>query len=199
MISAGPHRVVAKDDVHAPVQTVLDTPMEADALIDALSVRWQAAEIQASLSRSLFSSDRPFGRDHCKRFQVWPTLGGVQTVKLVEDITTTHFDPAMIFLDDFVKLVGGLGWCGLEGAEEVVDRFGQLGLMSLTARRKSAPRSRMACAMFGCVPIASMVTMLPSSAKVASSSGMAVFSFDFSAVARCPSTQLAWAAKALTR
>lgn len=40
----------------------------------------------------------------------------------------------------------------------------------------------------GWVPMASMVTMLLSSARVASSSGMAVFSFDFSAVARCSST-----------
>ncbi|EXI76581.1 MAG: hypothetical protein AW10_04143 [Candidatus Accumulibacter appositus] len=47
--------------------------------------------------------------------------------------------------------------------------------------------------------MASMVTIQPSSARVASSSGIAVFSFDFSAVARCPSTRPAWAAKALTR
>ncbi|TLD47258.1 MAG: hypothetical protein FAZ92_00447 [Accumulibacter sp.] len=56
-----------------------------------------------------------------------------------------------------------------------------------------------ACAMLGCVPIASIVTMQPSSARVVSSSGMAVFSFDFAAVARCPRTTPAWAAKALTR
>ena len=45
----------------------------------------------------------------------------------------------------------------------------------------------------------SMVAMRPSSAKVASSSGVAVFSLDFPAVARCPITAPAPAAKALTR
>jgi hypothetical protein len=108
MIGTGPHLVVAKDHVHAPMQTVLDTPVQADALIQALSVRWQAAEIHAPFSRSRFSSDRPFGGDHCKRFQAWPALRGVQTVQLVEDVAATHFDPAMILLDDFVELVGVL-------------------------------------------------------------------------------------------
>ena len=44
-----------------------------------------------------------------------------------------------------------------------------------------------------------IVTIQPSSARVAKSSGMAVFSFDFCAVARCPRTSPAPAAKALTR
>src|SRR6266851_9544297 len=53
--------------------------------------------------------------------------------------------------------------------------------------------------MLACVPIASMVTVQPSRAKVASNSGMAVFSLDFSPVARCPNTKPAPAAKADTR
>ena len=53
--------------------------------------------------------------------------------------------------------------------------------------------------MLAWVPMASMVTIQPSSARVASSSGIAVFSFDFAAVARCPITTPAPAAKALTR
>ncbi len=47
--------------------------------------------------------------------------------------------------------------------------------------------------------MASIVTMQPSSAKVANSSGIAVFSFDLAAVARCPKTNPACAANALTR
>jgi hypothetical protein len=43
MIGTDPHLVVAKDHVHAPVQTVVDAPVQANALIHALSVRWQTA------------------------------------------------------------------------------------------------------------------------------------------------------------
>ena len=53
--------------------------------------------------------------------------------------------------------------------------------------------------MLGWVPMASMVTMQPSSAMLASNSGIAIFSFDFAAVARCPSTRPAPATKALTK
>jgi hypothetical protein len=79
--------------------------------------------------RSL-SPDRSLGRDHGKRLQVWPALGGVQTFKLVEEIAATHFDPAMILLDDFVELVGCLAWRRLKRTKEIVDRFGQLGLIA---------------------------------------------------------------------
>jgi hypothetical protein len=51
----------------------------------------------------------------------------------------------------------------------------------------------------GDVPIASMVTMQPSMSSTLSSSGIAVISLDFSAVAVWPSTTPALAAKALTR
>src|SRR5579863_9289524 len=53
--------------------------------------------------------------------------------------------------------------------------------------------------MLAWVPMASMVTVQPCRAKVESNSGMAVFSFDFSAVAHCPRTNPAFAAKAETR
>jgi hypothetical protein len=60
--SVGPHLVVAKDHVHAPVQAILDTPAQANALVHALSIRRQAAGIQMPFSRSLVSSDRPLGQ-----------------------------------------------------------------------------------------------------------------------------------------
>ena len=50
-----------------------------------------------------------------------------------------------------------------------------------------------------CVPIASMVTLQPVSDSVESNSGMAVISLDLTAVARCPSTSPAPAAKAETK
>ena len=53
--------------------------------------------------------------------------------------------------------------------------------------------------MSGWVPMASIVTVQPSSASVASSSGMAVFSLDFWEVALCPRISPESAAKALTR
>ena len=59
--SAGPHLVVAKDQVDAPVQAILDTPLEANALVHPLSITRLAPEIQTPFSRSLFSSDRPLG------------------------------------------------------------------------------------------------------------------------------------------
>ena len=52
--------------------------------------------------------------------------------------------------------------------------------------------------MLAWVPMASMVTMQPSSARTDSSCGIAVFSLDFSAVACWPSTSPTPAAKALT-
>jgi hypothetical protein len=56
----------------------------------------------------------------------------------------------------------------------------------------------MHAAMLGCVPMASMLTMRPWSAKVSNSCGIAVFALDFSAVAYCPKAMEASAAKALT-
>ena len=95
-------------------------------------------------------------------------LGLGQTAKLIEGKATADFDPPVILLD-------GLG-----------------------KRVRSALRARIASAIVACVPMASIVTMQPSSASVLSNSGVAVFSFDFLAVARCSSTSPAPAAKPLT-
>lgn len=50
MIGADLHLVVAKSPIHAPVQTVFDTPLQANALLHALGVRGQAADIGAPLA-----------------------------------------------------------------------------------------------------------------------------------------------------
>lgn len=51
------------------------------------------------------SSDRVSGRDQRRRPGILPALGFLQAVERAEDEAATHFDPAMILLDDFVKLV----------------------------------------------------------------------------------------------
>jgi hypothetical protein len=42
MIGASPHLVVGRSRLHAPVLTVFDTPVHANALIHGLGVRRQA-------------------------------------------------------------------------------------------------------------------------------------------------------------
>lgn len=154
MIGACPHLVVAKSHIDAPVQAVLDTPMQANALVHTLSVRRQTTDTGAPLGRGRFPPDCSFGGDHGKRLQIGPTLKGVQTVKLIEDVAATHFDSA------------SFGW-----------------LLS-AARIYSPPPGCEWLVQCSAACMASTVTIQPSCARGASSSGIAVFSFDFSAVAR---------------
>jgi hypothetical protein len=60
------------------------------------------------------SLDRPLDRHPRERLQVWPALWSAQVAKLVEDMTPPDFQAAMIPLDDFVKLMGRLGWFQFE-------------------------------------------------------------------------------------
>jgi hypothetical protein len=130
VIGTGAHLVIAKDHVHAPVQTVFDAPVLADGLIHSLRVGRQAADVETVLNGG-FSLDRPLAGDHRERLQVWPALGRVQAVELVEDVAAPDFQPAMVFLDDFVKLVWRLAWRRREGADKIANRFGQGGLIVL--------------------------------------------------------------------
>ena len=109
VIGTSAHLVIAKDHVHAPVQTVFDAPVLADGVIHSLCVGSQAAEIEAVLNGG-FSLACPLAGDHRERLQVWPALGGVQAVELVEDVAALDFQSAMVFLDDFVNLVWCLAW-----------------------------------------------------------------------------------------
>jgi len=202
MIRTSAHLVVAKDHVHTPAQTVLDPPMLADGVIHPQRVGRQAIDIEKTVESRCFPLDRPFADDHRERLDVWLAFGGVQAIEQSEDRAAPDFQPARLLLDHCMKLMRGLAWRRLEGADEIADRFGQRGLIVLDRQDRVgvlASRSRMVCAISGRVPMASRVTMQSSSARVTGNSGMAVFSFDSTAVARRPSTKPAWAAKALTR
>ena len=68
IIGASPHLIVAKDHIHAPVQAVPDTPVQANTLIHALRVRYPAPGKTGSMSPP------PFGRRKTKG-----TLTGEET------------------------------------------------------------------------------------------------------------------------
>lgn len=50
LIGTRTHLVIGKDYVHAPVQTVLDAPMQANGLTQSFSVGRQAAEIETTFN-----------------------------------------------------------------------------------------------------------------------------------------------------
>lgn len=114
-----------------------------------------------------------------KDFQIRPLLGFGQAVQLIESETAADFDPAVILLHGFGGRVR-VRLDDLELGEEITDRIGQLWLVVFD--RQHIVRLPVADSLnvLAWVPMASIVkTMQPSNAKVANSSGMAVFSFDF--------------------
>lgn len=110
------------------MQTILDAPVLADGPIHSLCVGSQAAEIEAVLHGG-FSLDGPLTTDPRKRLQVLPTFRREHAVEWVEDVTASHFQPATVFLDDFVHLMRRLAGRGVKAADEIPDGLRQGGLM----------------------------------------------------------------------
>ena len=202
MTGTGPHLVVAERP-HPCTSAGCSPPASAGAPPDS-GARHSPADCRcrndapASSCPLIVRSEAITAND----LQVGPALGYGQTV----ESDRRHNSGALPSGHDPSRRLSSNWWGVLSGGaasncdEEVADRCRPASADCPSPPGCSRrPRSRMAWAMLGWVPMASMVTMQPSSAKVASSSGMAVFSFDFSAVARCPSTSPAPAAKALTR
>lgn len=128
---SGAHLIVGKDDIHAPMETVLDRPVLTNHPGSAFSVRGQAAEVIAGFKRC-FSLDRPFRLDDHKGHEVRPLRRVVQAVELIEDETAAMLDPTVILFDRLEEPVRGfVRRGGLEQGEEVAHRVGQLGLVVL--------------------------------------------------------------------
>ena len=105
----------------------------------------------------------------------------------------------MISLDGLCRRVRGAFGRHLELCHKVAHRLGKCRLIALHRQQVTGTAISDGLSVLACVRIASIVTIKPSRASVARRSGTAVFSFDFAAVARCPSTSPAPATKALTR
>lgn len=69
-----------------------------------------------------------------------------------------------------------------KGVDEIINRFSWLELLVLDRQEIAGTPITNGLCMSGCVPTAPMATMLSSKAKVASSWGMALFSFSFAAL-----------------
>ena len=70
---AGPHLVIAKDDIHAPVQAVLHPPVLADRMIQTRGICRQTGNVETILKRRL-AFDRALRGDNSKRLEVRPAL-----------------------------------------------------------------------------------------------------------------------------
>ena len=51
VIGARAHTVVAEDDVHAPMDAVLDAPVLANRAVQACCIRGQAADVETEFTR----------------------------------------------------------------------------------------------------------------------------------------------------
>lgn len=199
MIGMSAHLVVAEDDIHVPKQAVLGVPVHADGLVHALRVGEQAAQVGTTINRGL-PLDRPLARHHRERPQVWPALRRVQAVNLVEDMAPPNFEAAMVLVDDFVKLMRRLAWHRLEGADKMLDRRGQCGLIVLDRQDivGTAITSGLRNGWLSAHGVEGDVATFQCQGRQQFVNG-GLFSFDFAAVARCPRTRPAWPANALTR
>ena len=65
MAGTGPHLVIGKGDVHAPVQLILHGPMASHGLCQAFCIGRQATDVE-TLLKGRFSIDTAFRFDHRK-------------------------------------------------------------------------------------------------------------------------------------
>ena len=138
VIGSCAHRVVAEDDIHAPMEAVLDPPVLANGLIQARSMGGQAAEVEAMLKGG-FAPDRPFGSNHGEGSRVRPALRSMQAIDLGEGKTTTHLHTTVILFDDFVEGMGRFVGGGLKRLEEVLHGFRQRRLIALDGDSEHPP------------------------------------------------------------
>ena len=76
---AGAHLVIVKDDIHAPVETVLDPPVLADGMIQSRRVCRQTGNVETILKRRLVL-DHALRDDNGKRLEVRPAFGSMPAV-----------------------------------------------------------------------------------------------------------------------
>src|SRR5437763_13596257 len=86
--SAGTHLIVLEDHIHTPVQAILNRPVSAYRLTDALGIRGYTADVNSPFPRGLVL-DRALRIDHHKGFHFRPLLRFVQTVQLSKGIAGT--------------------------------------------------------------------------------------------------------------
>jgi hypothetical protein len=121
-------------------------------------------------------------------------------MQLIEDTVAAGFDASMALFDAFNKAMRRTyGRMSTEAVPEVLDGHSQFRLVVLDRQNVIGAAIPDRLAMLASVPVASVVTVQPVRARMQSSSGIVVLLLDFSAVARCPSTSPAPAAKTETR
>ena len=81
MAGTSAHLIVGEDDVHAPMETILDVPVLADGGGEAEGVRGKTGEtgdVETSFDGGL-AFDGAGGFDHGEGFQAGPAFGLAQT------------------------------------------------------------------------------------------------------------------------
>jgi hypothetical protein len=113
----------------------------SDGVRDALRVGSQSADVKPPFACG-FVADHAFRFEHGEAAQLLPLQRLVEALQLIEDRAAARFQATLVLVHRLGKAVRGVGGgMGAEAAPEVFDRLGQLGLVSLTARTYSAPRS----------------------------------------------------------
>jgi len=191
--------ILVEHHVEDPVQTVLDMPMASHGVGEQFGVKRHGGQVVAPFEAGAAVA-LDLGLDHGNggqpgepRLAGEPPCGG-EPVDLVADHVAADLDAAMVAIGrlEVAVVFGG-------GVVEIApDLVVQTGLVVLE-REQAPPRSRMAWAILVCVPMASMVTSAPVSARRSRRSGMAVISLDLASHACCPSTRRWLLAHAETR
>ena len=130
MVGSGAHLVISENDIHAPVQVVLDGPMLTNGYGDSISMSRQAAQIETLFGAGL-SLYPAFGFDDSKRGQPRPLFAAVQARQGIKRIAAACLDTPVILLHRLRRRVRGAMWRLLEQHEEVPDRISQRRLIVL--------------------------------------------------------------------
>jgi hypothetical protein len=130
IVSAGAHLIVVEDDIHAPVEAILDMPVLSNGGGEARGIWREAGDIEASFGGGL-ALDGAGGFDHGEGFQAGPAFGAVQTVELVEGVSAAMFDAPVVFFERFVESVRCFFRGALKQGKEVAQGFAQVRLVVL--------------------------------------------------------------------
>lgn len=104
MAGTGPHLVIGKGDVHAPVQLILHGPMALHGLCQAFCIGRQATDVE-TLLKGRFSIDTAFRFGSPQRIVAPATAQMGQVIQLVEGETAADFKAPMILLNGFYHRV----------------------------------------------------------------------------------------------
>lgn len=166
-------------DVEAPVEAVFDLPITAHGMSDPLCIGRQGTDVVAALAAGL-GDDGSLALDDRETLQVRPLVSLVEATDRVERPATSHFRSTVTVL--FALRDGAWRQCATHPCLGEQEGFDELGMVVLDAQHVAPPfanRLRNACLRAHRVDCDDTALH----ASVASNSGIAVISLDFSAVA----------------